>query len=159
MISRRSTLKAIGVGTLATGFGVSLGSISFAQSQQNPLRIPPQLPGTLNENTRQFELNLQQGTSSFLPNLVTETIGINGNYLGPTLRFNRNEEVSLLVNNQLGEPSTLHWHGFHLPSSQDGGPHQTIETGASWNARFSVVQFAGTFWYHSHMFHKSGEQV
>jgi len=159
MISRRSTLKAIGVGTLATGFGASLGSLSFAQSQQNPLRIPPQSLGTLSENTRQFQLNLQRGSSIFLPNLVTETIGINGNYLGPTLRFKRNEDVSLLVNNQLGEPSTLHWHGFHLPSSQDGGPHQTIEAGATWNARFSVVQFAGIFWYHSHMFHKSGEQV
>ena len=111
MISRRSTLKAIGAGTLATGFGAGLGSISFAQSQQNPLQIPPQSLGTLSENTRQFQLNLQRGTSNFLPNLVTETIGINGNYLGPTLRFNRNEEVSLLVNNQLGEPSTLHWHG------------------------------------------------
>ena len=95
----------------------------------------------------------------FLSDRQTDTFGINGNYLGPTLRFKRNQEIGLSVTNELGEPTTLHWHGFHLPATEDGGPHQLIENSGSWNSQFKVTQFAGTFWYHSHALHRSGEQV
>ena len=159
MISRRTTLKALGFTSLTSGLSLGFPAVTSAQAPQKPLQIPTQSFGELEGNSRRFQLTLQRGSSSFLPGLQTETIGINGSYLGPTLRFHRNEEVSLSVTNQLGEPSTLHWHGFHLPAIQDGGPHQTIENSATWNPSFTVVQFAGTFWYHSHMLDTAGEQV
>ena len=165
MITRRKTLKGLGITSLAA----SLPSIAFSQSntttsdQLNPLKIPVELRGELNADlntpVRQFQLTLQSGSTSFFPNVQTATMGINGSYLGPTMRFRRGEEVALQVQNQLNEPSTLHWHGFHLPPSADGGPHQPIEAGQTWNTGFEVVQYAGTFWYHSHMLHTSGEQV
>jgi FtsP/CotA-like multicopper oxidase with cupredoxin domain len=128
-------------------------------SSINPLNLPALDSGTVIEGERHFRLNLQQGTSSFLPGLTTPTLGINGNYLGPTLRFRRNESVSLQIQNVIGEPTTLHWHGFHIPASQDGGPHQQIANNENWNSRFRIQQVAGTYWYHSHVLHKSAEQV
>lgn len=157
MITRRTALKSIAVGPLA----LSLGSYrqSSAQSAYQNLKIPTLYEGALSESTRQFQLIPQHGESEFFPGKTTATMGINGNYLGPTLRFHRNENVHLQINNQISEPTTMHWHGFHLPASQDGGPHQGIESGASWSSRFDVVQFAGTYWYHSHVLHLAGEQV
>lgn len=158
MVTRRKALKTIGIGSI----GASFPSFVCAQStmdSSNPLSIPPLEEGEVIEGVRHFRLNLQQGSSSFFPDTTTATFGINGNYLGPSLRLHRNEAVSMHVENQLGESTTLHWHGFHLPVSEDGGPHQVIANGNSWNPQFTVFQFAGTFWYHSHMLHTSGEQV
>ena len=46
-----------------------------------------------------------------------------------------------------------------MPAAADGGPHQIIEAGGSWDAKFHVNQAAGTFWYHSHLVGKTAEQV
>ncbi len=160
MISRRSALQAIGFGLSASGS--CLSPLILAQSTQaelQPLNIPSLNNGVLSSGTNNFELRLQRGNHSFLAGLNTETLGINGGYLGPTLRFKRNDKVSLQVKNSIGEASTLHWHGFHLPATEDGGPHQEIAANQIWNPSFDVVQFAGTYWYHSHVMHRAGEQV
>ncbi|MCH8136582.1 MAG: multicopper oxidase domain-containing protein, partial [Proteobacteria bacterium] len=162
MITRRKALKALGISSLGASTGLCIPSLTTAQGTSdggNPLKIPPQAQGQLTDNVRQFQLHLQRGSSNFFADTATATIGINGDYLGPTLRFRRNEAVSLHIQNGLGEPTTLHWHGFHLPTSADGGPHQVIAIGDTWNPQFTVVQFAGTFWYHSHMLNTAGEQV
>lgn len=158
MVTRRKALKTIGVGSMGVSFPSFLLSQSATDSS-NPLSIPPLEEGELIDGVRHFRLNLQQGSSTFFPDITTATFGINGNYLGPCLRLHRNEEVSMHIENQLGESTTLHWHGFHLPVNEDGGPHQVITNGSSWNPQFTVLQFASTFWYHSHMLDKTGEQV
>ncbi|MCH8265833.1 MAG: multicopper oxidase domain-containing protein, partial [Proteobacteria bacterium] len=162
MITRRKALKALGISSLGASTGLLMPSLATAQAvsdQGNLLKIPQLAEGELSGNVRQFQLRLQRGSSNFFADTATATFGINGDYLGPTLRFRRNEAVSLHIQNGLGEPTTLHWHGFHLPTSADGGPHEVIAIGDSWNPQFTVVQFAGTFWYHSHMLNTAGEQV
>src|SRR3546814_800225 len=69
------------------------------------------------------------------------------------------ETVRINVTNRLTEPATLHWHGFHLPASADGGPHQPIEPGETWSPSFEVKQRASLFWYHSHTHRQTGPQV
>ena len=54
-------------------------------------------------------------------------------YLGPTLRAERGEKVAgARSRTRLGEASTVHWHGMHLPAAMDGGPHQMVAPGATW---------------------------
>jgi len=130
-----------------------------ASAFNTPLQIPASLAGNIEDRTRHFALNLQRGSKSFLTDTTTPTLGINGDFLGPTLRFTKGEAVSIRIQNQTGEPTSLHWHGFHLPAKEDGGPYQQIENGGSWNPGFTVLQNAGTYWYHSHLLHNSGEQV
>ncbi|WP_280492968.1 multicopper oxidase domain-containing protein, partial [Nocardia asiatica] len=101
----------------------TVGSTEF----RNELAIPPLAPSRIGaDGTRTFELEMRSGRREFRPGQVTETWGFNGDYLGPTLRARRGEKVAVTVRNNLPEPSTVHWHGMHLPAAMDGGPHQPV---------------------------------
>ncbi len=130
-----------------------------ATGQRRPLRIPPLLEGTLRDGVKHFDLDIQSGTSRFLPGLETPTIGVNGAFLGPTLRLHDGDLVAMNVSNLLTYDTTLHWHGMHVPAKADGGPHQVIKTGKKWSPAFEVRQKAALFWYHSHLMGQTGAQV
>jgi blue copper oxidase len=125
----------------------------------NPLKIPPLLEGTTGPDGKAFELSVAAGRSEFLPGLSTPTLGINGTYLGPTIRCRAGDRVTLRVRNALAEPTALHWHGLHIPARFDGGPHQVVEPGAVWEPSFAIKQKASLCWYHSHLMGRTGEQV
>ena len=131
------------------------GELTF----ENKLLIPNQLFGTVVEGRRQFYLTVAEGSREFLPGKQTPTAGVNGPYLGPTVRLRRGEDVDLIVQNNLDEITTMHWHGMHVPARMDGTPHQKIEPGESWTASFLVDQQAAPLWYHPHPHDNTGRQV
>ncbi|MEV0889889.1 multicopper oxidase domain-containing protein [Promicromonospora sp. NPDC050262] len=116
----------------------------------NELAIPPLAPSRVVDGTRVFSLTAQEGTSELLPGVETRTWGFDGSYLGPTLRAERGERVAVEVTNDLAEPTSVHWHGMHLPAAMDGGPHQEVEPGATWRPTWRIDQPAATLWYHPH---------
>ena len=126
---------------------------------ENKLLIPEQLFGTVVDGRRQFHLTVAEGSREFLPGKQTPTAGVNGPFLGPTLRLRRGEDVDLIVQNNLDEITTMHWHGMHVPARMDGTPHQKIEPGVSWTASFPVDQQAAPLWYHPHPHGSTGRQV
>jgi FtsP/CotA-like multicopper oxidase with cupredoxin domain len=126
---------------------------------RSALRIPPLLEGTVRDGIKHFDLNVQSGTSRFLAGLDTPTIGINGAFLGPTLKLHDGDHVTMNITNSLSYDTTLHWHGLHVPAKADGGPHQVIKRGAKWSPSFEIQQKAALFWYHSHLMGKTGAQV
>ncbi len=125
----------------------------FSLLAQNPLLIPPTLSGT------QINLTLQQGTFEFFPGVSTATMGVNGDVLGPTLVLNRGDFVQFQVDNQIGEPTTIHWHGMHVAPEHDGGPHTVIQPGEIWMPAFTILDKAATYWYHPHLHEKTNEHV
>jgi len=113
--------------------------------------VPPTMTGTGVDGKTTYNLTMQQGMTEFLPGAPIVTLGYNGNLLGPTLIMNKGDEVVINVTNDLGgPPTTTHWHGFHLPAIMDGGPHQEILEGETWSPTFTVLNQAGTYWYHPH---------
>lgn len=113
------------------------------------LRIPPVLaaePGP--DGTRRFTLTLRSGRSEFLPGKSTPTWGVNGAYLGPTLRASQGEVVELRVVNRLDEATSLHWHGMRLPAEMAGAPEQLIDPKDSWSPQWTIKQPAASTWYH-----------
>lgn len=118
----------------------------------NELIIPDTLSGT------QFDLNVQAGTTDFL-GTPTATYGYNGNFLGPTLIFNRFDSVNIDVTNQLAEETTVHWHGLEVPARFDGGPHNVIDVNETWDVGFRILDHASTMWYHSHLHFNTQRQV
>lgn len=100
-----------------------------------------------------------EGERIFFKNIVTPTIGYNGNFLGPTIRVKRGQKILMIIQNQLTEMTTVHWHGLHVPGEMDGGPHQMIEPGETWKPYFTINQPAATLWYHPHPLGKTGKQV
>ncbi len=134
---------------------VTNGGLTF----ENKLLIPDQSFGTVVDGSRQFHLTVAEGSREFLPGKQTPTAGVNGPFLGPTLRLRRGEDVRLIVQNNLDEMTTMHWHGMHVPARMDGTPHQQIEPGESWTASFRVHQQAAPLWYHPHPHGNTGPHV
>ncbi len=134
----------------------NVGDLEFEQA----LKIPELLEPTIEaDGTKHFKLIMAAGTTEFFPGEMTDTWGINGSYLGPTIRVSRGDQVSFDVENKLGETSTLHWHGMMLPPMMDGGPHQMIEAGATWSPHWTIDQPSATTWYHPHLHGKTGPHV
>ena len=78
---------------------------------------------------------------------------------GPLLRYRREDRLKIEFENQLDEPTTVHWHGLRVPVEMDGVPYLSqppIEPGESFTYVFDLED-AGTFWYHPHV--NSSEQV
>lgn len=46
-------------------------------------------------------------------------IKINGDFLGPVIRFRTGQEVEVQVNNLLDFPTTTHWHGLDVDGDND----------------------------------------
>ncbi|MAI69627.1 MAG: hypothetical protein CMM01_01755, partial [Rhodopirellula sp.] len=129
-------------------------------NSENRLAIPELYEGSVVDGRRQFRLVVDEATKQFFEEgRATTTAGINGPYLGPTLRMKRGENVDLIVENRLSETTTMHWHGMHVPANMDGTPHQEIEPDESWTASFPIDQQAATLWYHPHPHENTGPQV
>src|SRR5262245_40523574 len=134
----------------------TVGELDFA----NALRIPPLAEPRIGaDGTKEFDLRCQAGETRLVDAGPSETWGLNGTYLGPTLRADVGDTVRINVTNGVDEPTTLHWHGMHLPAAMDGGPHQMVDSGASWQPRFPIRQQAATLWFHSHLLGRSRDQV
>ena len=138
------------------GFG---GELKHLSNFFNKLTIPPEISGIQKDGVTHFELTMQLGLSNFFPNVDTQTFGVNGNYLGPTIRLRDGESVSLNWHNNIGEAASMHGHGMHLPAHADGTMHQTIPDGSSWSAKYRVKQKACSNWYHPHTMDKTATQV
>lgn len=130
-----------------------------ANASTSALKIPPLLQGEKRGGKRHYALTAKAGASEFAPGIITRTWGYNGSFLGPTLALRRGDEISIAVQNSLNEATTVHWHGMILPAKSDGGPHQSIAPGQTWNTGFKVDQPAATLFYHSHQHHQTGAQV
>ena len=127
--------------------------LNFLAFAQNPLMIPPTLSGT------NINLNLQYGTHQFFAGQITQTMGANGDILGPTLILNQGDFVNFSVNNQLNDDTTIHWHGMHVSAINDGGPHTVIASGTTWTPAFTILDKAATYWYHPHLHTKTDLHV
>jgi blue copper oxidase len=108
---------------------------------------------------RVFSLVAQRGSAQLLSGVTTTTLGYNGAVLGPALRLRTGEKTTIRVQNNIGEITTAHWHGLIVPAHADGGPHQAIAPGATWEAKFTVANPASTCWYHPHPHGSTGRQV
>ncbi len=134
----------------------NVGDLSF----ENPLAIPPLAESTIDDDgRRRWELTLQTGETKILGDSETDTWGVNGPFLAPTLRAKRGETVAPIVRNDLAEDTSIHWHGMHLPAQMDGGPHQMIAVGEAWEPEWTIDQPAATLWYHPHPHGKTAEHV
>lgn len=125
--------------------GITVLLTSKYSGAQNLLAIPDTLSGT------NFNLNLLDTSTVFYSSFITNTFGVNTNYLGPTLFLNKGDSISINVNNQLMDTTTIHWHGMHVSAMNDGGPHITIPPGTTWNPKFTVRDNASMYWYHPHL--------
>jgi FtsP/CotA-like multicopper oxidase with cupredoxin domain len=76
-----------------------------------------------------------------------------GSAPGPELRVRKGQLVQVaLVNKDIGDGVTIHWHGLDVPNAEDGVAGVTqnaVAPGGRFVYRFRPEQ-VGTFWYHTH---------
>lgn len=131
---------------------VILNSNLSAQTY-NTLWIPDTMSGTT------FNLNLVDTFAQFRTGNQTITAGVDNKFWGPTLFLNKGDTVHMNVHNGLNDSTTVHWHGMHLPAVMDGGPHQVIPPGTTWQPYWKVTNNAATYWYHPHLHEMTQEQL
>ena len=93
------------------------------------------------------------------PHPETDVWTYNSTVPGPEIRLRQGDRLRIVVENRLGESTTVHWHGVRVPNAMDGVPELTqppIEPGGTFTYEFDLPD-AGTYWYHPHQ--RSFEQV
>lgn len=108
-----------------------------------------------------FRLRAAPVTTQILPEGegATDMLGFNGATPGPILRVAQGDVLDLIFENQIGAPSSVHWHGIRIDNAMDGASGLTQEPaphGGTFAYRFQCPD-AGTYWYHAH--NRSWEQV
>ena len=99
----------------------------------------------------EYNLTASEFNWEIKPGKTITAWGFNNKVPGPVLRAKKGDTLVVRVQNNLPEPTMVHWHGIRLPATMDGTGEvqQPILPGESFEYRFTVPD-AGTFWYHSH---------
>lgn len=129
-----------------------------AQEEVNLVDLPVNLGGSDQTRpaptgvVREFELVAQPARWEIIPGVSVDGLSYNGQIPGPEIRVTEGDTLRVTLRNELDEPTSIHWHGLHVPNEMDGVTGVTQEgvpPGESFVYEF-VVSHAGTFMYHSH---------
>jgi FtsP/CotA-like multicopper oxidase with cupredoxin domain len=97
---------------------------------------------------------------SLVPDTTTAVYAYNGRIPGPLLEVREGDKVIVHFRNNLPEPTTIHWHGLHIPAISDGSPYYPVAPGRQYDYVFTMQPgSAGTYWYHPHPDHSTGSQI
>ncbi len=128
-----------------------------AENFTNPLFIPGgDGPfGVLNVTDAPLTLKAQAKTFPILggkssPFLIYETSDAGKSYQNPIIRIKSGSRFTATLQNELNEPTIIHWHGLHLPAKMDGHPNDSIAPNRNFQYAFTVPNRGGTYWYHTH---------
>lgn len=106
----------------------------------------------VNEPVRQFDITAEEKEVDLGQGKKTVAWTYNGSVPGPEIRVREGDLVVVRFTNKLPVDSAIHWHGIHVPGSQDGVPGVTqnaVKPGETFTYRF-IANKPGTYWYHSH---------
>jgi bilirubin oxidase len=132
-----------------------------AAAAEEALAAPPVLKNVATApHTVEVHLRAAPTRLSLLPGITSQVWAYNGSVPGPTIEASEGDRVIVHFKNDLPEPSTIHWHGIHLPANMDGSPLHPVPPGGSYDYVFTLHSgSAGTYWYHPHPHHRTGHQV
>jgi len=158
-------MAGVGLGAVAgAGAAFSLltqagGNKASAATGTATLTVPDLLEGTTSGGTTTFTLKAKTGTAEVVSGVTSSTMGYNQSSLGPTMKWTSGDTVRLDITNSLGEDTTVHFHGAHVPARMDGGPQVAFSDGTTWSPTFTVKDKAKTLWYHPHALGTTARQA
>ena len=118
--------------------------------------LEPEMDGEV----KVFNLTVEQIQWEVAKGEFKDAMAFNGMVPGPEIRVNPGDKVRFVVQNQMDQPFTLHFHGLTVPNSEDGVPYITqppVMPGEYWTYNFTIKDPPGMYVYHSHF--NSAEQV
>lgn len=108
-------------------------------------------------NARATTLPLIHGKAS--PFLLYAAQYANKDFQNPIIRIQRGKQFHARLQNDLSEPTIIHWHGLHVPGIMDGQPRATIAAGEHFDYTFPVTNRSGMYWYHTHAHQLTAKQA
>jgi bilirubin oxidase len=134
---------------------------ALAAGGHDTLRDPPVLRN-VSRTPGVVEVNLTAAPArlALRPGSPTDAYAYDGSVPGPTLEVREGDRVVIHFRNALPEPTTIHWHGLHIPARMDGSPLSPIPAGGRFDYAFTIpLGTAGTYWDHPHPDARSGYQI
>lgn len=156
-LSRRSLLRWGGAGFSALALG-GFARVMAADKVDVHIRLfaspaTVQILGSGNPtDVYQFTARLIKGPKGTIQQIP-------GSHIGPTLHLRTGQRVRIEFVNNLAEVTVVHFHGLHVPMAADGHPINSVDPGGVYNHEFTVLNQAGTYWYHAHTDMRTGFQV
>lgn len=98
---------------------------------------------------RPVRLDFRATQAQFEAGKRAEVWGVNGQYLGPTVRVKSGEFVKLSYNNSLPLPLSVNIQGLLAPTEMVGSIHRHLTKGESWSPVLNIQQSACTCFYHA----------
>lgn len=153
---RFSSRSLIWVGALTVASACS-DSTAADETSAPVLPVTPDvqnLSSMLVDGVREFRVRAHVFTQEIetFPYQTAEVWGYNGSTPGPTAIAYEGERIRFIVQNDLPEPTTVHFHGMHAPNDNDGVAgisQQPIPPGGSFTYEFTPGH-TGSFAYHAH---------
>ncbi len=120
----------------------------------------PRLQSTTAPGRFTATLSAAPATVKFLPDISTKIFAYNGGTPGPVIDTFEGDAVRIAFHNNLGQDTTVHWHGLAIPADQDGNPMDPVATGTTREYVFTLpMGSSGTYWYHPHPHETTHQQV
>ncbi|OMQ23750.1 cell division protein FtsP [Serratia oryzae] len=141
-LSRRQFIQA-------SGLALCAGAVPLraeASATQTLLPVPPLLES---RRGQPLFLTLQRAHWAFMENRKASVWGVNGIYLGPTVRVYNGDDVKLIYSNRLAEPVSMTISGLQVPGPLMGGAARMMSPNVDWSPVIPIRQAAATCWYHA----------
>ncbi len=107
----------------------------------------------MDKGVKVFELTAKKIQWEVTPGQMSEAWAYNDTVPGPLIRVTEGDRVRVVLHNQLGESTAIHFHGVEVPFTQDGVPFITqkpIKAGETYTYEFTVPN-PGSHMYHAHL--------
>ncbi len=176
-LSRRDFLRLAGVGGAAllgggilsacapTGLATAISTSTAASGSAAGYTGEPDVEIALKATAAEVQIlpgkatRVWQYQAEVLNGPADALRSIPGSYLGPIFNLAKRQKVRVHFTNELPEESIVHWHGLHVPVEADGHPRLAIRPGETYVYDFTVLDRAGTYWYHPHPHGRTGPQA
>lgn len=124
--------------------------------------LPPQSIAATSGTDQWRTITAKPGDARLLDaaqSVRTKIWGYDGSVPGPLLRYRQGDTLRVRLENQLPDPTSIHWHGVAIDNRMDGVVGLTqaaVGPGEQFDYEFTLPD-PGTFWYHTH--NQSWEQM
>ncbi len=145
------------LGTAAAARNAARRTPLFIPGGSGPFGILDMSDAPLTLNARSTTLPLIQNKQS--PFLIYAAQYGGKAYQNPIIRIKHGKQFNARLQNDLTEPTIIHWHGLHLPGVMDGHPRNTIAVGGYYDYAFPVTNRGGMYWYHTHAHNLTAKQA
>ena len=166
-INRRQFLQILGYSATAIAGSKFLSACSAFSTGQPKPPFDGEPDVEIRLVARPGEQQILPGSPTSVWHYMAEVIkgpsdslhSIPDSYLGPIFNLRKGTNLRVHLINEIPQETIVHWHGLHVPDHADGHPRFVKQKGETYEYNFTVMDRAGSYWYHPHPHGITGPQV